>query len=211
MDVIMATSGASSFSLSKQGMGTRSLASVLLFQLTPRGDSSSLTTQALHPFLAIEEPETHLHPQAQRAIFGQIEQINGQILISSHSPYVCSRADVRSFILFSKSGNESQVSHFDDDPDELGDEDHRKIRRHVMNTRGDLLFSRCIVLFEGETEEQALPDFAHYYWGKHIHEFGYSFIAVDGKDSYTAFLRLAKRFCIPWKIFPTVLRATSIR
>jgi putative ATP-dependent endonuclease of OLD family len=70
-----------------------------------------------------------------------------------------------------------------------------------MNTRGDLLFSRFIVLFEGESEEQALPAFAKNYWGFHPHEIGISFVGVGGNGKYTAFLRLADRFNIPWLIF----------
>ncbi|TGN99818.1 hypothetical protein PN36_33250 [Candidatus Thiomargarita nelsonii] len=52
----------------------------------------------------------------------------------------------------------------------LDNESQRKIRRQVLNTRGELLFARALVLFEGETEEQALPIFANAYWGKHPYE-----------------------------------------
>ena len=48
-----------------------------------------------------------------------------------------------------------QVGHLDKDV--LNDDDYRKIKQKVVNTKGEILFSKCIVFFEGETEEQALP------------------------------------------------------
>ena len=206
MDVVLSTKGASPFPLVRQGMGTRSLATVLLFRAYMTWKQKHRKTDALHPFLCIEEPEAHLHPQAQRALFHQIASIPGQRIISTHSPYIASQADIRSFVHFFKTGNETQVSFFDLAPAEahapaLTIEDIRKINREVMNTRGDLLFARCIVLFEGETEEQALPDFARSYWKIHPHDLGVSFVGVGGSGKYLPFLRLATTFRIPWVLF----------
>lgn len=201
MDVILSTVGASAFPLARQGMGTRSLASVLMFRAYMSWKLSERATDAIHPFLAIEEPETHLHPQAQRSLFGQIEQIPGQRIISTHSPYICAHADIQTFLHFSKLGSGTRISTFEVPGDPLTSEEMRRINREVMNTRGDLLFSRYIVLFEGESEEQALPAFAHMHWGFHPHELGISFVGVGGAGGYTPFLRLAIRFGIPWCIF----------
>lgn len=200
MDVVLSTSGASAFPLARQGMGTRSLASVLLFRAYTSWKMDQRRTEALHPFLAIEEPETHLHPHAHRALFGQIQSIPGQKLISTHSPYICMQSDIETFLHFAKAGSTTRITHYDDSAHPLTDEDLRHINREVMNTRGDLLFSRFIVMFEGETEEQALPAFAVQYWQCHPYEVGISFVGVGGKDAYTPFLRLADRFSIPWCI-----------
>lgn len=202
MDVVLATKGAQQFSLSRQGMGTRSLTSILLFNAYMRWQQQNQGTRALHPFVAVEEPETHLHPQAQRALFEHLQRLPGQKLVSTHSPYICSQAQIGSFVHFFKEGSKTMVSCFysaDDTP--LDGESVRAINRRVMNTRGDLLFSRCVILFEGETEEQALPMFAEQYWGVHPNQLGISFISVDGYGNYLPFLRLAARFRIPWVIF----------
>lgn len=200
MDVFIPTIGAPAFPLSRMGMGTRSLASVLLFKAYTSWKMGKRKSNAIHPFLAIEEPETHLHPNAQRSVFGQIDSIPGQKLISTHAPYICAQADIRDFLHFGKSGIETQINAFDSSVDNLTEEDIRHINRQVMNTRGDLLFSRYIILVEGETEEQAIPLFAKSLWGKHPHELGITVISVGGKTAYTPFLRLAARFNIAWCI-----------
>lgn len=201
MDVLVSTFGASAFPLSRQGMGTRSLASVLLFRAYTSWKMAGRKNEALHPLLAIEEPETHLHPHAQRSLLGQIQGIPGQRIISTHSPYICAQGDIRTFLHFGKSGTDTTITGFDSVKDQLTPEDLRKINREVMNTRGDLLFSRAIVLFEGETEEQSIPNFAHLHWESHPHELGVSFIGVGGSGKYAPFLRLARHFNIPWYIF----------
>src|SRR5262249_2918184 len=142
MDVILSTVGASAFPLSRQGMGTRSLTSVLVFRAYMSWRLRERTTDAIHPFLAIEEPETHLHPQAQRPLFGQIQQIPGQRIISTHSPYICANADILTFLHFRKVGSETRICRFADGGNDLSSEDMRRINREVIHTRGDLLFSR---------------------------------------------------------------------
>jgi putative ATP-dependent endonuclease of OLD family len=70
----------------------------------------------------------------------------------------------------------------------------------VIASRGDLLFARAVILFEGDTEEHAFPLWAQAYWGATAHELGFSFIGVGGTD-YFPFIWLAQSFGIPWYIF----------
>ena len=64
-----------------------------------------------------------------------------------------------------------------------------------------MLFSRGLLLFEGDTEEQSLPAFAERFFKQHPNTLGLSLIGVGGYGNYAPFLRLAKTFGIPWFIF----------
>ncbi len=201
VDVSFAATGAQSFPLARHGMGTRSLASLLVF----RAFASWKAKQAedagdhVHSILALEEPEAHLHPQAQRSFFSQVKSIPGQRVVSTHSPYFAGQAGLSDLRLFIRSGGETTVSRLD--LSVLNSDELRKLRHGVVNTRGDLLFSRAAVFFEGETEEQALPILAEAYWGCNIHELGFSFVRVGSNTNYFPFIWLAESLAIPWYVF----------
>lgn len=203
MDVVLSTRGAPPFPLHRQGMGTRSLGTFFIFWAFTTWRQKQGSSSAVHPMMALEEPETHLHPQAQRSLFRQIKRMPGQRIISTHSPYICGQSEIAHIRHFSKQAEETLVCRIDLGTGEkkLTDEDLRKIDRQVMNTRGDMLFARALVFFEGETEEQALPDFAEKRWAKHPNDLGFGFVSVGGNGNYLPFLRMAESFKIPWFIF----------
>lgn len=190
----------SSLPLEYHGMGTRSWASLLAFgAYISRQSEKAVEKGELHyPILALEEPEAHLHPNAQRTLYQQLRQMTGQQIVSTHSPFIAAQCGFEEIRYFSKTSDGGSIRALD--VKSLSDEEQRKIRREVMNTRGELLFARAIVLGEGETEEQALPIFAQEYWGKHWFELGVNFIGVGGKGKYSPFIKLAHSLSIPWFI-----------
>jgi putative ATP-dependent endonuclease of OLD family len=111
IDVTLRTTGAQSFPLSRHGMGTRSLASLLVF----RAFAAWKATQAkkagdlVHSLLALEEPEAHLHPQAQRALFGQVRLIPGQRIVSTHSPYFAGQAQLEDIRVLTKQSGDTRI------------------------------------------------------------------------------------------------------
>ncbi len=200
MDVNFATKGAQTFPLSRHGMGTRSLAAVLIFRAYTTWRQKKSMDDKVHPMLALEGPESHLHPQAQRALFRQIELIPGQRIISTHSPYIAGQAKIDQIRHFRKVDAVTTVTQMD--VNVLDREDIVKIDRMVMNTRGELLYAHALVFFEGEqTEDQAFPIFAEKYWGHHPNTLGISMIGVGGDGNYFPFLKLASNLEIPWYIF----------
>jgi len=194
------TDNQDSFSMEYHGMGTRSWSSLL----TLKSFISLLSTNAqkdasvFFPVLAIEEPEAHLHPNAQKRLFRQIETIAGQKIISTHSPYISASATLTQLRNFYK---DTTVKCGRMLIDSLLPEEIRKINRQVINTKGEIFFSKLIIFFEGETEEQALPIFAQKHFGKTPVELALDFVGVGGHGGYLPFIRFAEAFNIPWLIF----------
>lgn len=191
------TSDQDSFPMQYQGMGTRSWSSLLTLKSYVKVQASIAASQKrpFFPIMAVEEPESHLHPNAQKQLFSQIESIVGQKVISSHSPYiaaVCPFGAIRNIY----KNKEATIGRFDED--KLSAEEVRKIRRFVIHSRGELFFAKAVLLFEGESEEQALPILSEKYFGKSQLEVGVDFVGVSGFKNYKPFLELLESLCIPW-------------
>jgi len=187
-----------SFPMEYHGMGTRSWSSLLTLKsfinLLDKNAEDKQTP--FFPILAIEEPEAHLHPNAQKKLYTQIEGVKGQKIISTHSPYIAACADLSQIRNFYKDNKSVACGAIN--TGELNPEDIRRIRRQVTNTRGELFFSKAIIFFEGDTEEQALPIFAEHYFNKTPVEMGIDFVGVGGYGNYLPFLRVAAALKIPW-------------
>jgi len=73
--------------LQSHGQGAQSLSILFLFKAFVEHLLKETYEDDSEPILAMEEPETHLHPQAARALWQRIEALPGQKIITSHSPY----------------------------------------------------------------------------------------------------------------------------
>lgn len=191
----------SDFAMDYHGMGTRSWSSLLVLKsfLKFYQDKFEVNEQVYFPILAIEEPEAHLHPNAQKKLYSQIKGIPGQKIISTHSNYIAGCANLKEIRSLLRRNVAVEVGKFDEsgfDPEEI-----RKIKRQVINTRGELFFSKIVVLFEGETEEQALPILTEKYFSKTAMELGVDFIGVAGSGNYTPFINFCECLNIEYLIF----------
>ena len=135
--------------VTRQGEGTQSLAVLLLFGAFLRNRLSGLDPHA-EAITALEEPEAHLHPSATRALMHVVGDLPGQKLISTHSGHLLSSVSAKSIRRLAYEGGE--VKAYRIDWDSLTDEERRKFDSHVRRSRGELLFARCWLLVEGETE-----------------------------------------------------------
>ncbi len=192
---------ADSFSMEYHGMGTRSWSSLLTLKSFINLLAENAADKAFYPILAIEEPEAHLHPNAQKKLYTQISEIAGQKIISTHSSYIAASAKLNEIRNFYKENN-GIVSGFVNTALLSSDgEDERKIRRQVINARGEIFFSKAIIFFEGETEEQALPIFAEKFFAGSNKAMTIDFVGVGGFGNYLPFIRVAEGLKIPWFIF----------
>lgn len=184
-----------SFSMEYHGMGTRSWASMLTVKafIDILEKKHIEEEECFFPIIAAEEPEAHLHPNAQRTLYKQLTGIKGQTIISSHSPYLASECKLQDLRSLRNSAEGVLVSSIGD---ALKPEDLNKLQRDVMRFRGEILFSKAIILFEGVTEEQLAPIFFEKYFGKSCYSVGVNCVSVAGKN-YPPFVKLAYRLGIP--------------
>ena len=150
----------------------------------------------LHIVIGAEEPETHLHPNAQRSLIHQLKTLSNQLVVTTHSPYITSVAEPDEFRAMELKSGRLQIRWL---PQRMEDKDVRTIKRLIMRFRGEVLFARGLIFVEGLTEEQLVRGMFQAYFGHDPSELGINVIGVDGK-SYAAFLMLAlslrKPFCI---------------
>lgn len=191
----------SQFSMEYHGMGTRSWSSLLILkafilQNKKLADNNQL---AYYPIIAIEEPESHLHPNAQKKLYSQINNIDGQKIVATHSSYIAGSAKLKEVRSINRIASIISIGKFLEL--DFDSEDIRKIYRQVINTRGELFFSKLVILFEGETEEQALPITIKRHLSKNPIELGVDFIGVGGSGNYLPFIRFFEAFNVPYLIF----------
>ena len=136
-----------------QGEGTQSLAVLLLFGAFLRSRLSDLDPDAA-PITALEEPEAHLHPSAIRSLMGIVSGLPGQKLLSTHSGDLLASVPSSAMRRFAHSGGAIHVHRIE--PGTLTPEEARKFDSHIRRTRGELLFAKCWLLVEGETETTLL-------------------------------------------------------
>lgn len=202
MDIVYKDGTAAKFSIAQHGMGTRSWISFLTLgaYVDWNNEKIRLDDEEAENYimLTMEEPEAHLHPQAQRQLYSEISKFNGQKMISTHSPSILAQANIGDVIHISKHEGVTSAKNFN--IEQYNAEELKRIEREVINTRGELLFSNAVVLCEGVTEEQALPIFFREYFGIDPICCGINIIGIGGQN-YKTFLNLIKDLDIPWFIF----------
>lgn len=190
----------SEFSMDYHGMGTRSWSSLLVLKsfLNLNHKIYEDNGKPYYPILAIEEPESHLHPNAQKKLYSQINEIVGQKIISTHSNYIAANANLSEIRSLIKKGSSIGIGKLL--VDNIDNEDNNKIKRQVINTRGELFFSKVVILCEGETEEQALPLLIEKQLELDMVSIGINIIGINGGGNYFPFIYFCESLGIKWFI-----------
>ena len=109
--VIKGETGAAWLPLDRHGQGVKSLSVIYLFNAFVERLLKETYSDHSEPIVALEEPEVHLHPQAVRALWSQIDAMPGQKIIASHSPYFMQYVPIRDIRLLRRGVDGVQV-HF---------------------------------------------------------------------------------------------------
>lgn len=95
--------------IQRHGQGVQSLSVIFLFQAFVEHLLSELYEADSTPVLALEEPETHLHPHAARMLWAHVNKLPGQKIITTHSPYFVQHVSFRDLRLVRLTGQGTEV------------------------------------------------------------------------------------------------------
>lgn len=178
----------------RHGNGTQSLAVICLFDAFLQSRLEEGYGEHAEPLLALEEPEAHLHPSAIKAVGEMLQQISGQKLISTHSGDLLAGMPLDKIRRLRRIDGKIAVHKLD--AGVLSDDELNKLNYHVRATRGGLLFSRCWLLVEGETEAPLITECACA-MGHDLYADGISCIEFT-QVGVEKFIKLADSLGIEW-------------
>ena len=109
--------------------------------------------------LAVEEPESHLHPIYQRLLYRHImNKTNTSVMITTHSTHISSVAPITSLVhlITTKDGTTVKTTADID----LSADDYSDLTRYIDVKRGELYTAKGIIFVEGISEEYLVPSFS---------------------------------------------------
>lgn len=156
--VKLAAKSGAKLPIMQHGAGTQSLSVMFLFEAFLNARLAEAYDQDSEPLLALEEPESHLHPSAVRSLWSTLKMIRGQKIIATHSGELLAAVPLNSIRRLARKAGKVEV--FQVREGTLTADDERKIAYHVRAKRGNLLFAKSWLLVEGESEFWFLPEAA---------------------------------------------------
>ena len=144
--------------IGRHGEGTQSLAVICLFDAFLRSRLEDAYREHTSPILALEEPESHLHPSATHSVAALLQELPGQKIVATHSGDLVGACPITSLRRLRRKDGEITVYRLEEGV--LNEDQIRKINHHIRSSRGSSLFARCWLLVEGEADRLILEECA---------------------------------------------------
>lgn len=196
---VMTVENGSSFDISECGSGVHSLAAIALYRVMAQLHSKSL-------LIAIEEPETNLHPQAQREVLSQILAAAGQdtglqFLITTHSTVIVDGLEHHDIALVRKDksdqrGFKSFITQIPRSFWQRHDLQEFQYYRFHRYRNSEFFFSRLVIVVESATDADVVRALL-LQKGIDLSQKGVSVINLDGVENIKYLYHLLNDLKIP--------------
>lgn len=178
MDILVGSSQSTApLPMHLQGLGSRSLAALRVFNALCELRVGVDQGVRPHVVTLLEEPEAHLHPQAQVAVHQFIRELPGQVVVATHSNVLIGEVDLQAVRILRASENGTQVY-------SLERSTAKKVavfRRYISRPLGELFFSRLVVLVDGVAERITLPVLLRPLLGRDVAGLGVTVLDMQGQ------------------------------
>lgn len=180
--------------IGRHGEGTQSLAVICLFDAFLQSRLEEGYDKHTAPILALEEPESHLHPSAIRSVAGMLQKLKGQKVFATHSGDLVAGVPLTSLRRLRRKDGIITIHQIQDGV--LTADDLNKLDYHLRLTRGNLLFSHCWILVEGEADHVVFNECARIN-GHDLSSEGVCCVEFS-TASVEQFIKLADQLGIDW-------------
>ncbi|MCC6444061.1 MAG: ATP-binding protein [Armatimonadetes bacterium] len=175
--------------LDRFGLGTQSTVVIATFiAFARRGQLKNAT-------LGIDEPESHLHPQAQRHMLSDLTALSetNQVWIATHSTHFLARLDPRHLALLHKKDGATVACQLEE---EFPQETLTDLQAGMDPSLSEIFFARGVALTDSETEAAALPALARAL-SYDFDRLGLSAVYEESREQREAIRRVLTAFRIP--------------
>jgi putative ATP-dependent endonuclease of OLD family len=196
------TYGSNPISIERNGLGRNNLLyiSLLLSQILEEEKikaEQKIRDFTAFRFIAIEEPEAHLHPNLQNHLAENIEEIGKdkkhlQLILTSHSSHITSKLSLANTLVLFRERN-SIKSHYilnglntEKDKDSIN-----YLAKYLDATKSTMFFSRKLILVEGIAEQLLMPKFFEKVTDRTLEKENCTVINVNGV-AFEHFLKVIK-------------------
>lgn len=148
--------------------------------------------------ICIEEPEAYLHPHQQRELATYLRQaLQGQVLLTSHSPFIVSEFSPNSIIRLYKDEN-SQTEVASDGCSEAIEEGYEGLGYRMSVLPAEAFFADYVILVEGPSEEMLYRTLASQI-GIDLDRLNISILCVNGVD-FVTYIKILEAIEIRWSM-----------
>jgi putative ATP-dependent endonuclease of OLD family len=161
-------------------------------------DQSNLVSVQSFTILAVEEPESHLHPVLQRLIYREVlHKSNTSVIFTSHSTFITAVAPLSSIVHIRRNEGASKV--YSTANLDMPEQETEDIERYLDAKRGEIYFGKGVILAEGITEEYIVPAAAALK-GTSLDDMGIIVCNIHSTN-FKPYVQILEALHIPWVLF----------